>query len=188
MRYVVAITGCSGIRYGVRLLETLDGRISLIVSRTGEKIMRHEMGLDRESLSPLVENTYEDDDLFAPLSSGSHQFEAMVIVPCSASTMGKLACGIADTLITRTAGVALKEGRKLILVPRETPMSSIMIENELRLSRCGATILPASPGFYHSPESIDDLVDFIVGKVLDQLHQKHRLYRRWADSSSSEPL
>jgi len=181
MMYVVALTGCSGIRYGVRLLEVIKGEVTLIVSETAKRIMEYETGIDMEHLSSMADQVYEDADLFAPLSSGSRSFEAMIIIPCSASTLAKIACGIADTLITRTAAVALKEERRLILVPRETPLSAVMIENELRLARLGVTILPANPGFYHSPESIEDIIDFVVGKVLDQLGQGHSLYRRWKE-------
>jgi 3-polyprenyl-4-hydroxybenzoate decarboxylase len=121
---------------------------------------------------------YSDDDLFAPIASGSYTHDGMIICPCSESTLGKIASGIADTLITRAAAVAMKEGRKLIIVPRETPLSTIMIENELKLARAGAIILPAAPGFYSKPTSVAEMVDFVVGKVLDQLGQKNELYHR----------
>ena len=176
---VVAITGSSGVRYGVRLLERLEGEKDLVVSRTGIDLLRHEMSLSLEDLHHLVSRTFDDSDLFAPLSSGSHPFDAMVIVPCSESSLAKIASGISDTLITRTAAVCLKEGRRLILVPRESPVSAIMLENELKLARLGVTILPASPGFYPAPQSIDDMVDFVVGKILDQLGQPNALFRRW---------
>ncbi|MGD0056493.1 MAG: UbiX family flavin prenyltransferase [Methanomassiliicoccales archaeon] len=179
MKTVVAITGCSGVVYGARLIEVLRGEKALIVSETGKQILEQETGLSVAKLGKSVDEIYEDRDLFAPISSGSQLFDAMVIVPCSHSTLAKIASGIADRLITRVAAVALKEGRKLILVPRETPLSAIMLENELKLSRLGVTILPASPAFYHSPKEMGDLVDFVVGKVLDQLGQHHRLYRRW---------
>ncbi len=173
------MTGSSGAVYGARLLEVLDGEKLLVISKTGEAIMREELGKGPEELEKLVAERYDDADLFAPISSGSHHFDAMIIVPCSEGTLAKIANGIADTLITRTAAVALKEGRKLILVPRETPVSAIMLENELKLSRLGIIILPANPGFYHSPQGIGDLVDFVVGKILDQLGQHHHLFRRW---------
>ncbi len=181
VKTVIAITGCSGVIYGVRLAEVLKGRKILVVSKTGKQILECEVDSGIRRLSDSTDESYEDDDLFAPISSGSHVFDSVVIVPCSQSTLAKIANGIADTLITRVASVALKEGRKLILVPRETPLSAVMIENELKLSRQGATILPASPAFYHSPHDIGDLVDFVVGKVLDQLGQEHKLYRRWKE-------
>lgn len=181
VKTVVAITGCSGVVYGARLLEVLKGDKVLIVSETGKQILEQEAGKKYAGLKNSADETYEDQDLFAPISSGSQLFDAMIIVPCSQSTLAKIASGIADTLITRVAAVALKEGRRLILVPRETPLSAVMLENELKLSRLGVTILPASPAFYHSPKKTGDLVDFIVGKVLDQLGQNHRLYRRWSE-------
>jgi 4-hydroxy-3-polyprenylbenzoate decarboxylase len=122
---------------------------------------------------------YEDDDLFAPLASGTHKIDAMIICPCSQSTMAKIAAGYSDTLITRSASVTLKEHRKLILVPRETPLNLIMMENQLNLAKAGAIILPASPAFYQEPKTLEDMVDFIVGKILDQLGQEHDLFKRW---------
>lgn len=179
MRYIVALTGCSGMRYGVRLLDELEGERELIVSEMGKKVLEEETDLDIEDLESNTEEIYEDDDLFAPPASGSHRFDAMIIVPCSQSTLAKIAAGIADTLITRAASVALKEGRKLILVPRETPLSTTMLENELKLARAGAVILPAAPAFYQEPRSVDDMINFVVGKVLDQLGQDHELFKRW---------
>ncbi|HVO78162.1 MAG TPA: UbiX family flavin prenyltransferase [Methanomassiliicoccales archaeon] len=179
MRIVVGISGSSGVIYGVRLLRALPHDKVLMVSPTAERILQLEAGVKMAELKALADETYDDSDLFSPTASGSNLFDAMVICPCSESTLAKIACGIADTLITRTAAVAMKEGRKLILVPRETPVSAIMLENELRLARLGVTILPASPGFYPKPKSIEDMVDFVVGKVLDQLRIQNDLYRRW---------
>ena len=179
MRYLVAITGSSGSVYGVRLLRALKGEKMLIVSEMGWKIIEHELRLKPEEVLVLADRAFEDSDLFAPPSSGTFAYDAMIIVPCSASTLAKIANGIADTLITRAASVCLKEGRRLILVPRETPISAIMLENELKLARLGVTILPANPGFYSGPQSVEDLVDFVVGKVLDQLGQQHDLFKRW---------
>jgi 4-hydroxy-3-polyprenylbenzoate decarboxylase len=132
-----------------------------------------------EAVAVFADLCYDDANLTAPPASGSNRFDAMIIVPCSESTIAKIACGISDTLITRTAAVALKEGRKLILVPRETPVSAIMLENEAKLARLGVTILPASPGFYPLPQNVEDMVDFIVGKILDQLGQENQLYKHW---------
>lgn len=179
MRTIVGISGSSGVVYGVRLLEALPPKKVLIISPTAEKILELEAGIDASAVRALADETYQDSDLFSPTASGSNLFDAMVVCPCSESTVAKIACGIADTLITRTAAVALKEGRKLILVPRETPLSAIMLENELKLARLGVTILPASPAFYPRPSSIDDMVDFVVGKVLDQLRIQNDLYERW---------
>jgi flavin prenyltransferase len=179
VKQIVALTGCSGIVYGVCLLKQLQGEKALIISPTGKEILVSETGLRPEDLAKDADEYYEDNNLFAPLASGSHPFDAMVIVPCSESTLAKIACGIADTLITRTAAVAMKEHRRLILVTRETPLSAIMLENELKLARLGVVILPASPGFYHHPSTKDDLVLFVVGKILDQVGQEHSLFERW---------
>lgn len=179
MRYVVAITGSSGAAYGIRLLRALKGEKLLIISGTGAQIIEYEARMRAEEVAAFADVAYEDDDLFAPVASGSVPFDAMIVIPCSESTLAKIACGIADTLITRTAAVALKEGRRLVLVPRETPVSAVMLENELKLARLGVTILPANPGFYGRPQSVEDLVDFVVGKVLDQLGQPNDLYKRW---------
>ncbi len=181
MKIVVAITGASGSVYGIRLLEALEGFKQLIISDTGARIIEYESGRSLENIRALADQVFDDSDLFAPTASGTNPFDAMVIIPCSEGTVAKIAAGIADNLITRTAAVALKERRKLIIVPRETPISSIMLENELKLSRAGATILPASPGFYGKPSSLEELVDFVVGKVLDQLGQPHRLFKRWGE-------
>ncbi|MCU0861639.1 MAG: UbiX family flavin prenyltransferase [Methanomassiliicoccales archaeon] len=179
MRYLIAMTGSSGAVYGVRLLRALKGERMLIMSRTAKGVIEHELDLKPEQVAVFAETCYEDEDLFAPPSSGSFLYDAMVVIPCSESTLGKIANGIADTLITRAAAVCLKEGRRLVLVPRETPVSAVMLENELKLARLGVTIVPANPGFYSRPESVEDLVDFVVGKVLDQLGQGHDLFRRW---------
>lgn len=179
MKTIIAMTGSSGSVYGIRLLRTLAGEKVLIVSGTGKRILEYETHLRKEEVMALADRTYEDSDLFAAPASGSYSFDSMVIIPCSESTLAKVANGIADTLITRTAAVALKEGRRLILVPRETPVSAIMLENELRLARLGVAILPASPGFYPRPESVEDMVDFVVGKVLDRLGVGHELFKRW---------
>lgn len=179
MRYIVALTGCSGIQYGIRLLEELEGERVLIISEMGKQVLEEDTGLTLKDLEAHAEEVYEDDDLFAPPASGSHHFDAMIICPCTQSTLAKIAAGIADTLITRAASVTLKEGRRLIIVPRETPLNVIMLENELRLARAGAVILPASPAFYSEPRSIDDMLNFVVGKILDQLGQRHDLFKRW---------
>jgi flavin prenyltransferase len=179
VKVVVAITGSSGSVYGIRLLRALQGEKVLIVSETGRQVLEYETKMKIEEVTVFADRYYPDDELFAPVASGSVHFDAMIVAPCSESTLAKIAGGIADTLITRTASVALKEGRKLIMVPRETPVNAIMLENELKLARLGVVILPASPGFYGMPQSVEDMVDFVVGKVLDQLGQPNDLYRRW---------
>ena len=179
MRFVVAMTGSSGMPYGLRLLEALPSEKVLVMSDMAKRLLAHETGASLQAVEAMADAVYQDGDLFAPIASGSYKFDAMVICPCSESTLGKIASGVGDTLITRAAAVCMKEGRKLIIVPRETPLSAIMIENELRLSRAGATILPASPGFYHQPQTVQDMVDFVVGKIMDQMGIEHHLYKRW---------
>ncbi len=184
MRIIIGITGASGIIYGVTLLDVLTEKPFLIMSENGKSLLEIETQYTVEDLKRKA-IYYEDSQLEAPLSSGSFFFDAMVIAPCSVSTLSKIATGFADTLITRCACVALKERRKLILVPRETPLSTIHLQNMASLSQQGVVILPAMPAFYHMPQTVDDLVSFIVGKILDQLNIEHDLFTRW-DTQGSE--
>ena len=179
MRYVIAITGASGCIYGIRLLKELPGEKILVISKMAEKIIPQETGCTLDEVRALADVVYDDDDLFASISSGSYRFDAMIVAPCSTSSLAKISNGLADTLITRAAAVALKESRKLILVVRETPKSAIVLENELRLARCGVCILDANPGFYSRPQTVDDIIGFVVGRCLDQLGVEHRLYKKW---------
>ncbi|NLX48099.1 MAG: UbiX family flavin prenyltransferase [Euryarchaeota archaeon] len=181
MKTVVAITGASGIIYGIRLLEELEGEKALIITETAKRILEAETERTVEQVMQMADDVYHEDELFAPVASGSHRFDAMVICPCSESTLAKISSGIADNLVTRAAAVCLKERRRLVLVPRETPQSPIMLRNSLRLAEDGAMIMPASPGFYPKPQTVEDLVNFMVGKILDQLGQQHELFRRWGD-------
>ena len=180
---VVAITGASGAQYGVRLVdELLDAgwSLSLIVTSAGAINLDLECGIAPEALSERDGVTLEDNDnLAARAASGSARFDAYVVCPASGTTIGKIAAGISDNLATRSALVALKERRKLILVPREAPVSTPHLEAMARMSAWGVVILPASPGFYNSPESIGDLVDFVVARILDQMGVEHSLGRRW---------
>ncbi len=179
MRYVVAITGASGCMYGIRLLQELPGEKMLVISKMAENIIPMETKYSVEDVKKMADVVFEDDDLFASISSGSYRFDAMIVAPCSGTSLGKIANGLADTLITRSAAVALKESRKLILITRETPKSAIFLENELKLARSGACILDANPGFYSQPKNVDDIYNFIVGRCLDQLNIDHKLYRKW---------
>ena len=182
MRYLIAITGASGSIYGIRLLQELKGKKILVMSKMAKLIIEKETEFTVEYVKSLADEVYEDDDMFAPVSSGSHQIDAMIVVPCSSSSVAKIASGLADTLITRAAAVSIKESRKLVLVVRETPKSQILLENELRLARAGAVILDANPGFYSEPKTVADMVDFVVGRCLDQIGQSHNLYKRWGHS------
>ena len=191
MKILLAITGASGSIYGLRLLEELlrgGHQVTLAVSESGLEVCRYEIGVeltDPEALKQrwgLPEASLiirSASDLWAPEASGSAAPEAMVIAPCSMGTIGRVAAGISGNLIERAADVMLKEHRPLLLLPRETPFSTIHLENLLKLSQCGARIIPAMPGFYHQPESMADLVDFVVGKLLDQLGVEHSLFKRW---------
>lgn len=199
----LAFTGASGLPYGLRLLECLLAagvRVWLIYSQAAQLVAKQELDMvlpvqPREAQRLFAERyraregqlaVYGVQDWNAPLASGSNPPDAYVICPCSMGTLAKVATGLADDLIARAADVALKEGRKLVVVPRETPFSAIHLENMLRLSRAGAVILPPSPGFYHRPQSVDDLVDFVVARILDQVGVTHTLVRPWgADKSVS---
>ena len=180
---VVAITGASGAQYGVRLVDELlnaGWSVSLIVTNAGAINLDLECGIAPEALGERDGVTLEDNgNLAARAASGSARFDAYIVCPASGTTIGKIATGISDNLATRSALVALKERRKLILVPRETPVSTPHLEAMARMSSWGVVILPASPGFYNSPEGIGDLVDFVVARILDQMDVEHSLGRRW---------
>ena len=177
---LVAVSGASGAAYARRLLEVLGDRADVIVSRDAEAVIKFETGLTPDEFTQGARRVYRGDNLAAPPASGSHRFSALVIVPCSGTTIAKIAGGVADNLVTRAAAVALKEKRTLVLVPRETPLSAIALENLLKLAHAGATILPASPGFYGRPKTVEDLVDFVVARILDHLGIEHDLGPRWS--------
>ncbi len=182
MHLVVAITGSSGVVYGMRLLEVCKQtgiKTDLIISQAAETILKLELGKTVDELRKLATQSYSPDDLAAPPASGSYPVDGMTIVPCSMKTLGAIASGVSADLIARAADVMLKEGRPLVLVPRETPLNLIHLENMAKLRRAGATILPAMPAFYHKPKAIPDLVDFIVGRILDVFGVEHQLYQRW---------
>ena len=189
MKIIVAITGASGVIYGIRLLETLRDKnieTALIISEIAEEIIRWEVNQKREEIDKLASKTYKTDDFFTELASGTFLVDAMVIIPCSMKTLSAIASGFSSNLITRAADCVLKEGRKLILVPRETPLHAIHLENMLRAKQSGAIILPAMPAFYHKPKSIDKLIDFVIGKILDQIGIEHNLFTRWIGGSNYE--
>jgi flavin prenyltransferase len=189
---VAAITGASGAPYAVRLIESLAAAarpVQLIVSSHGFRLLDTEMGIKTiDELRMRVGarawdihvTVFDDADRGAAPASGSALNDGMVICPCSMGTLSAIAAGSSRSLVERAADVALKERRKLILVPRETPLSAIHLENMLRLTHAGAVVMPAAPGFYHRPTSIDDLVNFVVGRVLDHLGVSHTLVSRWS--------
>jgi len=188
---VVAITGASGAPYAVRLLDGLlaaDREVQLIVSKHGFRLMSTEMDIGaidvlRERLGAArwdrLVTVFDDADRGAAPASGSARNAGMVICPCSMGTLSAIAAGSSRSLVERAADVALKERRRLILVPRESPLSAIHLENMLRVTRAGAVVMPAAPGFYHKPKRIEDLVDFVVARVLDHLDVPHALVPRW---------
>jgi len=183
---LVGITGASGIRYAIRLIEVLreKGLLAAVVySKAAAQVAIHEEELDLEEyLRNNVDNVYRDDDFGSPYASSSSAPESMVIVPCSMNTLAKIAHGIQDNLITRAASSMLRLRRKLVLVIRETPLGLIEIHNMLIASLAGAVILPAAPGLYSKPKTLSDIVDFVVGKVLDVLGIEHDLYKRWGSN------
>ncbi|MBN2335363.1 UbiX family flavin prenyltransferase [Candidatus Bathyarchaeota archaeon] len=183
MKLVVAITGASGVLYAKNFLEAAKGlgiETHLIITDSGRTVATHELG-GVEQLKSLADYSYDPEDLEAPIASGSFRVNGMVIVPASMKTVAALAHGYNENLVTRAADVHLKERRPLVVVPRETPLHAVHLENMATLSRLGAVILPAMPGFYHDPKSIDDLATFISGKILDQLGVENHLYRRWGE-------
>ena len=183
---LVGITGASGIRYAIRLVEVLhkkDLLEAVIYSKAAAQVAIHEEELNLEKyLRNNVDNVYRDDDFSSPYASSSNAPESMVIIPCSMNTLAKIAHGIQDNLVTRAASSMLRLRRKLVLVIRETPLGPIEIRNMLIASLAGAVILPASPGFYSKPKTLSDIVDFVVGKVLDALGIEHDLYKRWGSN------
>ena len=179
---IVAVTGATGAVYAQRLLEVLPGKSYLIVTKHGKDVVEMELHGGLKGLTARASMILDNEDLGANVSSGSGPARQMVIIPCSMNTLSKIACGIADNLVTRSASVCLKEGWHLVLVPRETPLSLIHIENMAMLKRAGAVIAPASPGFYNKETRMEDLVDFVVGKVLSALgfeKEARKVLRPW---------
>ena len=196
-RFFLGITGASGHAYAESLLRALVAAghdVDVCVTEAGAKVMRHELGVDAgprgERLQGALQSwlgtptarsvrAFPPDAVDAPPSSGTALLGGAVLCPCSMGTLARVSAGFSSNLVERAADVALKEGRKLILVPRETPLSTLHLENLLRLSRLGAVVLPAMPGFYHRPERVGDLVDHVVGKILDRLGVEHSVGARW---------
>ena len=183
MKIVLGITGASGVIYGIRLAEELSkngSQLTTIVSDAAKTVIATEVpkGLDRLAKTGTI---LSEHDLEAAVSSGSTRFDASIICPCSMKSLSAIANGFAYNLICRNVDVAIKEHRKVVLVIRETPLSEIHLGNMIKLARLGVTIMPASPGFYHKPTSIDDLVNHLVGKIMDSVGIETALYRRWGD-------
>ncbi len=194
----LALTGASGMPYGIRLLEQLllhQQRVYLLYSQVAQIVARQEMDLSLPSNPKDAESYFNQryqlpegqlrvfgrEEWFAPVASGSNPADAMVICPCTMGTLSAIAIGLNQKLIERAADVMLKENRPLILVPREMPFSMLHLENMLKLARSGAIIMPANPGFYHHPQTIGDMVDFVVARILDHLKINHSLMPRWGD-------
>ncbi|MDA8077713.1 MAG: UbiX family flavin prenyltransferase [Nitrospiraceae bacterium] len=195
-RFIFAITGATGPIVGLRVLRELSRacEVHVIISATSFSIIRDETGIDwtgddeagvQEKIrafagSDLI-HYYGDRNFHSPVASGSFRTDGMFVAPCSMKTLAGIACGYANGLVERAADVTIKEGRPLVLCPRETPFSAIHLENMLKLSRIGVKIVPPVIGFYHRPEGLDDVIDFIAGKVLDAMGVEHRLFRRWGE-------
>ena len=169
MRIIVGMTGASGAAFGVEFLRRCQAEKFLILTKWGRYVLKEETGLTEHHLAEHAKRTFSDDDLSAPFASGSNPFDALVIIPCSVSTMAKIACGIGDSLLTRTAHVALKERRKIILAVRETPLSTIALEQAHKLSQAGVIVMPISPPFYQRPQTIEQMVEQFTEKVLSML-------------------
>lgn len=180
MRLIVAITGASGVILGKRLLEFLRGReeVHLIISESAKKVIKHELGNPKQ-IEKLADFLYKEDDLEARIASSSCRIDAMIIIPCSMKTLSSIANGFSDNLITRSAENILKLGKRLLVVPRDTPLTLAAIGNMRKLKLAGAIILPPNMAYYYKPETVDDVTNFFVGKVLDILEIEHNLYRKW---------
>ncbi len=193
--FIVAITGASGSIYGIRLVEGLlksKHKVHLVISKQAFSIIKIETGINwtgntaseiekkiQKYFSSKNIKYYSENNLSAPFSSGSFITDGMFVVPCSMKTLSGIANGYANNLIERAADVMLKEGRRLILSPREMPFSAVHLENMLKLARLGVKIIPPVPAFYHKPKNINDIVDFVAGKILDSAELKHNLFKRW---------
>jgi len=205
---IVALSGASGTVYGIRTLQFLlsnNYKVDLVISESASRVAKEEINLNlslepeilkEQVLSYLEEssgkklqraflNVWKHNDIAASISSGSYRTLGMIIIPCSMGTIGAIASGTSDNLLTRAADVCLKERRKIVLVPREMPLSTIHLENMLKLSKMGAIIAPACPGFYHKPKELIDSIDFVVGKALDLFGIEHSLFKRWKEESET---
>lgn len=192
-KIVVGITGASGSIYAKRLIEVLvkeDIQINVVATEKGKQVFKYELSLSLDSWIDELSKDYSNvklennNNLFSGVASGSNKYDAVIIIPCSMGTLAEISHGLSKNLLCRAADVALKEGRKLIIVPRETPLNTIHLENMCRLSKMGVGIIPAMPGFYHHPNSIEDIVDFLIGKILDYLNIENKLFKKWEDTKN----
>ncbi|MBU3087295.1 UbiX family flavin prenyltransferase [Clostridium gasigenes] len=192
-KIVIGITGASGSIYAKRLIEVLVNlgiQTNVVATEKGKQVFKYELSMDLDtwigelSLQHKNIKLEDNDNLFSGVASGSNKYDAVIILPCSMGTLAQISHGLSQNLLCRAADVAMKEGRKLVIVPRETPLSTIHLENMHRLSSMGVTIIPAMPGFYHHPKSIDELVDFLVGKILDYLNINNELFKKWEDTTN----
>ncbi|MBB6624699.1 UbiX family flavin prenyltransferase [Clostridium gasigenes] len=192
-KIVVGITGASGSIYAKRLIEVLINlgiQTNVVATEKGKQVFKYELSMDLDtwigelSLQHKNIKLEDNDNLFSGVASGSNKYDAVIILPCSMGTLAQISHGLSQNLLCRAADVAMKEGRKLVIVPRETPLSTIHLENMHRLSSMGVAIIPAMPGFYHHPKSIDELVDFLVGKILDYLNINNELFKKWEDTTN----
>lgn len=182
MKVIVGISGASGVILGIRLLEELkkaDVETHLIISHIAKDIIEYETGYSIKDVENMADFVHDENDLNAIVNSGSFKFDTSVIIPCSMKTLSAISNGFGDNVITRVGDVTLKERRQLIIVPRETPLRTVHLENMTKLSQEGAIILPAMPGFYHKPETIDDQINFIIGKILDVMGINNKLFTKW---------
>jgi 4-hydroxy-3-polyprenylbenzoate decarboxylase len=191
-KIIVGITGASGSILAHRFIEALlflNNEVHLVITPNGEKVCEYELEQSFEEMLEFYKKLggkiyyYQNDDLFARISSGSYKTDAMVIIPCSMGTLGKVANGISDTLLTRTADVMIKEDRRLILITRESPLSSIHLENMLKLSRIGVTIMPPVPSFYNKPKNLEESISLTVGRILQNIDIENPYHKVWGESN-----
>jgi len=185
MKLVVGITGATGVIYGIKLLELLNRmniEVHLVISNWAEKVIIKETDYLLEYVKGLTKYVYKENNFDAPIASGSFKTDGMIVIPCSMKTLSGIANGYASNLINRSADVIIKESRKLVIVPRETPLSVIHLENMLKLARIGVTILPPIPAFYQKPQNIDDIYNHVISRILDQFNIANELFQRWGQS------
>jgi len=191
MRLIVAMSGGSGAQYGLRLIEVLTSlghEIDLVVSAGAERVLELEVGDNYQQILDLTAVQYDVRDIGAAIASGTHPNDGMIIVPCSMKTLAAIAHGFSQNLIHRAADVMLKEGRKLVLVNRETPLNRIHLKNMLAAQEAGATIMPASPGYYYHPKTVDDLINFMVGKILNVIGINHDVIKAWNPDTAMDEI